>query len=764
MPTATLSRLLLLLRVLLLVMLPGTGTALGLPPNDPGFPGQWNLRKIGVTNVWAETTGSEEVVVAVIDTGVDHKHPDLAPNMWTNPGESGLDADGKDKATNAIDDDQNGWIDDVHGIDIYQNDGDPMEEPYVFPDGQVVYHGTPCASIIGAVGNNALGISGINWRVRIMAIRAWPLSQPANTERKRVEAFSKAFDYVVTMKRRGVNIVATSNSYGITSESSQVLDAINTAGTEGILNVCAAGNAGLSGDEIAHSLLAYNAESIIGVAATSEDDSLRSWSSFGRSTAHLGAPGTNIRAINASVFEGASAAAPHVAGVIALLKAAVPGATRDELKAAILGGVDTSAVLRGQVLSNGRLNAAKALARLRDPDATPIVLSAQPAGPRAKPTYVISLTFSHSMDRQSVEESIRFTPPIDGRFEWVDDRHLRLIPDAPLRGTNYAAVISGGARDARGRPLDGNFNGQSQGTPTDDLRWTFRFPLPNDGFETALPISGETGLVRGTTWGATPQVDEPDHADNDTSAASVWFSWTAPIDGWFTFDTLTAPGFDTILAAYSGSDLAHLTPKAANDDYLGIGSRLSFAAERGRDYKLVVAAKGQNQNPSSITASSVGGFTLSWKATPPPMFGSSPFRPASAAPGSRIILNGRDFTGATAVLFNGLAADFAGPTNLNVLDRQLLAVVPPDATSGPITVVTPRGSVASMVPFEVEPPRLWIQRVSAVQVHVSWFGGGFVLEQSNELRDWVPVSKAEGTNHLLNLSSPNLFYRLRARD
>ncbi|MDB6041322.1 MAG: Serine protease/subtilase, partial [Verrucomicrobiales bacterium] len=119
-------------------------------PNDPQFSAQWHLKKINAPTAWNVTTGSKEVVIAVLDTGVDYKDPDLAANMWRNPGETGLDANGNDKATNGIDDDSNGYIDDVYGIDVVDHDSDPMDPGRVRDSVVPVTHGTACAGLIGS--------------------------------------------------------------------------------------------------------------------------------------------------------------------------------------------------------------------------------------------------------------------------------------------------------------------------------------------------------------------------------------------------------------------------------------------------------------------------------------------------------------------------------------------------------------------------------------------------------------------------------------
>src|SRR5437867_1939730 len=193
-------------------------------PNDPRFNEQWALAKIGATNAWALSTGSSNVVVAVLDTGVRYSHEDLGANVWRNPGEI---------PGNGIDDDGNGYIDDVYGIDAVNHDSDPNDQPI-----GITYHGTACASIVGAVANNGLGISGVNWSVKLM-----PLRLAAASNYIASAWVVECFDYVVMMKNRDVNIRVTSNSYGVDDAPSQAMrDAIDAAGNAGILSVFAAGN------------------------------------------------------------------------------------------------------------------------------------------------------------------------------------------------------------------------------------------------------------------------------------------------------------------------------------------------------------------------------------------------------------------------------------------------------------------------------------------------------------------------------------------
>lgn len=312
-------------------------------PDDPSFGSQWSLHNVGQTGgaidadvdapeAWNVTTGNANVVVAVIDTGVDFMHPDLAANMHRNT----ADCD-----TDSLDDDGNGFADDCYGIDARDSDSNPQDD-----NG----HGTHVAGILGAVGNNALGIAGTAWNVKILPCKF----ADASGEGTAADAI-ECLDYVAAMKDRGINIVATNNSWGIGNRSQALADAIQRQFQRGILFVAAAGNDYVN---IADSYLHEDGSvfpcgnflpNVICVGNSKNDDDYGLASNFSRQVVHVFAPGESIYStLPGGAYgtrSGSSMAAPHVSGIIALLNSvANPGdwrATRNR----ILTGSDESALL-----------------------------------------------------------------------------------------------------------------------------------------------------------------------------------------------------------------------------------------------------------------------------------------------------------------------------------------------------------------------------------------------------------------------------------
>jgi subtilisin family serine protease len=246
-------------------------------PNDPKFNRLWGMNKIDAPTAWEKNTGSSGVVLAVLDTGVDYYHEDLAANMWINPGEV---------AANGIDDDGNGFIDDSYGYDFAADkdggqDSDPMD---------IDSHGTHVAGTMAAVGDNGVGICGINWNVKVMALKCF------RPDRNLYDSDAiEAIEYTVLMKRDyGVNLVAINASFGGGGDNPLLKDAISEAGDQGIAFVCAAGNNGTDNDAAPFYPAAYDLPNIIAVAATDEDDLLASFSNFGKNSVDIAAPGVGI--------------------------------------------------------------------------------------------------------------------------------------------------------------------------------------------------------------------------------------------------------------------------------------------------------------------------------------------------------------------------------------------------------------------------------------------------------------------------------------
>ncbi len=320
-------------------------------PNDPQYSnsGLYGLQNISAPAAWDLSTGSPDVVVVVIDTGIRLTHEDLAANIWTNTDEI---------PGNGIDDDNNGFIDDFYGWDFRYDDNDPSDQHG---------HGTHVAGTIGAVGNNALGIVGVNWNVKLMAIKIYSPSGTDTTSAMLINAYN----YVRMMKQRGVNIRVTNNSYGGCGEACgydhATREAIDALGEAGILNVFAAGNNNRNTDTVPFYPGSYDLPSILNVANSNSSDQRGPSSNYGAVTVDLAAPGTGILSTtngsNSSYgnSSGTSMAAPHVAGAAALLAAHRPDLSASSLKATLMNNVDALPAWNGLVKTGGRLNVAAAL-------------------------------------------------------------------------------------------------------------------------------------------------------------------------------------------------------------------------------------------------------------------------------------------------------------------------------------------------------------------------------------------------------------------
>ncbi len=328
-------------------------------PNDPQFGNLWGLKNIsqkdssgsvGVQGIdidaeraWDIQTGSSDIIVAVIDTGVAYDKEDLKENIWQNTAELNGKA--------GVDDDQNGYIDDVYGWDFASNKANGMDDHG---------HGSHCSGTIGAKGNDGKGIVGVNWNVKIM-----PLKFLSSDGGGTLEGAIEAIDYATKMKAR-----IMSNSWGGGGESSLLREAIERSHAAGALFVAAAGNNGTDNDTTPTYPANYQVPNVLSVAAIDNKGKLASFSCFGRKTVHVGAPGVNIYSTTTAGYDswsGTSMATPHVSGVAALVLAQEPNLTNLELRERIISTSRPIASLSKKVSSGGIVNAYYALTNQKAP-------------------------------------------------------------------------------------------------------------------------------------------------------------------------------------------------------------------------------------------------------------------------------------------------------------------------------------------------------------------------------------------------------------
>lgn len=365
-------------------------------PSDPLFGNLWGLDNlddfdIDAPEAWDITTGSDEVVVGVIDSGVDYAHVDLADNIWVNPVEcpGGIDA----CVSDGIDNDGNGYIDDFYGWDFLTDDNSPLDN---------AGHGTHVAGTIAAVGNNGIGATGVSWNSKILPLRF--LNFQGNGS---VSNAIEAVNYATMMKRdHDVNIRVTNNSWGGENFSQALMDAIQASGDEDILFVAAAGNDNTDNDLTAAYPASFELDNIISVASTTSLDARSSFSNYGLTSVDIAAPGSSIFSTlpdnEYGNHSGTSMASPHVAGVAALVFGLDPDATYTQVRNAILNSADPVPSLSSEVVSGGRLNARAAIEQVN------LVAVAQSPAPKEfldTPPNLFSVAFTQAVLTSSVNPS-----------------------------------------------------------------------------------------------------------------------------------------------------------------------------------------------------------------------------------------------------------------------------------------------------------------------------------------------------------------------
>lgn len=444
---------------------------IALTPNDSQFQQQWALRNEGqtggtfdadidATEAWDASTGTGSTIVAVIDTGVDYRHPDLAPNMWVNADE--IPGDG-------IDNDNNGYVDDVHGYDFFNNDSDPLDDHN---------HGTHVAGTIGAEGNDGIGIAGVNWDVQIMALKFLG-ADGSGTTSDAIEAIRYAVD-------NGAHL--SNNSWGGDPFSQAMFDAIRDARDANHIFVAASGNGdfigfGIDNDAQPFYPASYDLDNVVAVAATDHNDGVAIFSNYGLTSVDLGAPGVDILSttINGTygTSSGTSMATPHVAGALSLVRDVEPGLDYRQIIDRVLLSTDPVDSLQGKTVTGGRLNLA---ASIIPDEVGPLLAKAVPSGLILDPFDRVTLTFNEPVDQASftVDDVLSFAGPSGqvgplslSPVAGSSSRVFELTFPEQSEAGEYELVLSPNIVDRFGNPVDGNGNGVGGESPGDELSHRF---------------------------------------------------------------------------------------------------------------------------------------------------------------------------------------------------------------------------------------------------------------------------------------------------
>jgi subtilisin family serine protease len=527
---------------------------------------------INALAAWDVTTGTNSVLVAVIDTGVRYTHLDLAPNMWTNPGEI---------PGNGIDDDGNGVIDDVHGYNAVAGTGDPNDD---------FGHGTHVAGTIGAAANNGYPHVGVAWNVSIMACK-WITASDSGFMSDAI----KCIDYAVKMKARISNNSwhADGTPDDDSAHEQALADAITAAGKAGHLFVVAAGNASSDNDVITTIPQSFLFDNMISVAAVNRKGEIASFSNFGRRSVHIGAPGVEIFSTwNGSdtdylTIDGTSMACPHVVGVASLILAAHPKATVAEMRQRILNSARPIPTLSGKTVTGGMVDAflavngaPKGVVQLAvdPPDGSDIILSTN---------TIFSATVTDLLPITNATVAASVIAP-DGTSSRLTFKNDGVLPDLVALDDIYTSQFLSTNAGVYAFVFSVNASGKTGITVTN--HYTVRGRPDNDQFAKPVKIDSNGGTVTSVNRLATLETGEPKHGGIQTVDSSLWYAWSPSINTSVLVDNLGS-SIPTVVAVYTGDSLANAKLVAAGVPDQNHSSRqFTFNALQGVTYRIAVAS------------------------------------------------------------------------------------------------------------------------------------------------------------------------------
>ncbi len=619
-----------------------------LAPNDPRYLAgdQWALRNLGqnsgkagadisAEDAWSIQSSASGVIVAVIDSGMRVTHEEFRNNLWVNPGETG-------KEFNGVDDDNNGYVDDINGINSIialntRGNGAPVD---------AAGHGTAVASVIAAGGNNSLGMTGVAWSANLMALRFLDASGFGSTSDE-----IECIDYAIAKKAQIINA-----SFGGSAFSQSLYDALKRARDASIIVVCSAGNDTENNDLVPHYPSSYLLDNIIAVASTSRIDELSSFSDYGAGLIELAAPGSSILCASAATdngyqtISGTSFSAPMVSGSLALLRAKFPNDTYRATINRLLRSVDVLPLLKGKTATGGRLNLAAALRSTtsrpyNDDFATRGVLTGE---------NITARSAAQGSTREA-GEPIHAGTAGNGSlwWSWTAPRSGTVTLDTAGSVTDTLLHVYTGSAVASLTSIASN-DDESSSVKTSKLSFTanagttYQLAVDNknndggglvilkvsllsnnDNFDSAQTVVGRSWNATADNRTATRETDEP-RIKNNTGGHSLWYKWVCPADRRYHLSTYT-DGFNSMVGVYTGTALSNLaevsTATSDGDSTLTIiDAGLTFTGKAGTTYYISV------DNEAGGTGPTTGSFMVScidseWEA-----FGSGGIDTVAIAP------------------------------------------------------------------------------------------------------------------------------------